>query len=256
MRSLAVRIRSAAACCGLLVLAGCGGSSTEPPPLPAHATPAGTAVGTAVIEGRVAFTGAVRPPRPIDTRSDASCRHKQESPPVLEDLVVGEGGALANAFVSVTGRVGDKPFAPPAAPVTLDQRGCTYRPHVVGVQVGQALRLLNSDPTLHNVHTLSKLNPSFNFGMPIEGQETIRRFVKPEIMVKAKCDVHPWMGAWIGVVPHPFFQVTGPDGAFSLRGLPAGTWQVEVWHESLGTQSLSVTVSDGGRQTADFSFPR
>src|SRR5262249_18410636 len=123
--------------------------------------------------------------------------------------VVGHGGALKYVLVRVAAGLEGRRFAPPAQSVMLDQHGCTYRPHVVGVQVGQQLLITNSDPTLHNVHTESRANKPFNFGMAIQGQKSPRYFSAPEVMIRAKCDVHPWMAAWIGVVEHPFFSVTG-----------------------------------------------
>ncbi|MGH9869979.1 MAG: carboxypeptidase regulatory-like domain-containing protein [Candidatus Polarisedimenticolia bacterium] len=243
------------ACAAAMMLAGCGGAADAPPAVPANAIPAGVAVGTSVIEGRVLFTGTAPPREEIRTGSDAACRHKQESPPRREDLVTGPEGGLQYAFVHAASGLGERVFAPPTEPVTLDQKGCVYQPHVVGVQVGQPLRVVNSDPTLHNVHTMSKENRPFNFGMPVEGQQVTKHFTKPEVMVKAKCDVHPWMGAWIGVSPHPFFQVTGADGAFALRGLPAGTYEIEVWHESLGTRRETVTLQDGETRTLTFTYP-
>jgi plastocyanin len=238
-----------------LTAARCAEAPTQAPAVPADAIPAGTAVGTASIEGRVTYTGAVPAPETLRTDSDAACRHNQEGPVLRENLVVGPDGGLRDAFVHVASGLGDRVFAPPQEPVTLDQRGCSYRPHVVGVQVGQPLRVLNSDPTLHNVHTVSKENRSFNFGMPVQGQESKRFFTRPEVMVKAKCDVHPWMSAFIGVSGHPFFQVTGPDGAFALRGLPAGTYEVEVWHESLGPRRETVTLGEGESRTLQFVYP-
>jgi plastocyanin len=250
---------AAAARAGLLaiagLLAGCGGGADAPPPVPADAIPAGVTLGTAAVEGRVLYEGTVPPREELRTGSDAACRHKQDSPPRREDLVAGSDGALHYAFVHVVSGLGDRVFAPPAEPVTLDQRGCVYRPHVVGVQVGQPLRVVNSDPTLHNVHTQSKANPPFNFGMPVEGQQVTKYFAKPEVMLRVKCDVHPWMAAWIGVSPHPFFHVTGEDGAFALRGLPAGTYEIEVWHETLGPLRETVTLQDGETRTLTFTYP-
>jgi plastocyanin len=237
-----------------LAFARCGESANQPPAAPANAIPAGTAVGTASIEGRVIYSGTAPAPEPIRTDSDAACRHKQDQAPVRETLLVGPEGGLSGVYVHVASGLGDRVFAPPKEPVTLDQRGCTYRPHVIGVQVGQPLRLLNSDPTLHNVHTISKDNRPFNFGMPVEGQQVTKFFTKPEV-VKAKCDVHPWMAAVIGVSADPFFHVTGTDGAFSLRGLPAGTYEIEAWHESLGTKRETVTLGDGEAKTITFTWP-
>src|SRR5262245_1707505 len=152
----------------------CSEPAQKAPPVPADAIPAGTVLGQASISGRVNYTGPPVTPQPINMASDATCRHKHDGDPTKEDLVVGSGGGLAYAFVHVSSGLGPRPFAPPAVAVTLDQRGCTYHPHVVGLQVGQPLLILNSDPTLHNVHTLSQANKPFNFGMSVEGQKATR----------------------------------------------------------------------------------
>lgn len=233
----------------------CAGPSQEPPPVPTGAIPAGTTVGSASIQGRVLFTGEAPEPETISMRSDAGCARHGGEGNTKEDLVVASDGAVKNAFVHVASGLGDRAFAPPSEPVTLDQRGCIYRPHVTGVQVGQPLKILNSDPTLHNVHTVSESNKPFNFGMSVEGQQAVRYFHNPEIMVRAKCDVHPWMSSYIGVVAHPFFAVTGEDGSYELAGLPAGTYEIEVWHEKLGTLSATVTLSDDEAREVPFAFP-
>jgi plastocyanin len=244
-------------------LAACGDSTQKPPPVPPDAIPAGTVLGSATITGRAVFTGTAPQPVPISMSSDAACHKSQgartgeqgeKGELVKEDLVVGAGGALKYVFVRVVEGLPGKSFAPPAEPVTLDQRGCTYRPHVVGVQVGQQLLLVNSDPTLHNVHTVSQANKPFNFGMSVQGQKSARYFSAPEVMVKARCDVHPWMASWIGVVEHPFFAVTGDDGRFVLKGLPAGEYTIEAWSETLGTQKQTVTVSEGETKEITLTF--
>ena len=158
------------------------------------------------------------------------------------------------AFVQIVSGLGDRKFAPPAEPVALDQRGCVYYPRVVGVQTGQPLLLINSDPTLHNVHTASSANKPFNFGMSVQGQKATRYFQHEETMIKAKCDVHPWMAAWIGVSPHPFFAVTGEDGRFAIAGLPPGTYDIEAWQETLGRQRMTVTLAEGEAVSANFTF--
>jgi len=241
-----------------LAATACGDAGQKPPPLPPDAIPAGTVLGGASISGRAVYTGPPRQPVPINMSSDATCHKRQEGEPRREDLVVGGGGALKYVFVRVTGGpviAGGRHFAPPGEPVTLDQRGCSYHPHVVGLQVGQQLLIINSDPTLHNIHTESRANKPFNFGMSVEGQKAPRYFGAPEVMVKAKCDVHPWMAAYIGVVEHPFYAVTGDDGAFAIRGLPAGEYTVEAWTETLGVQTKTVKLSDGEAGTVSFTFP-
>ena len=134
------------------------------------------------------------------------------------------------------------------------QKGCHYVPHVQGVQVGQPLQIVNSDSTLHNVHGMPKQSKEFNLGMPIQGMKLDRKFDKPEVMVKFKCDVHPWMNAYVGVLDHPFFAVSGADGQYEIKDLPAGTYTVEAWHEKFGVQTQEITVTDAAAGSADFSF--
>jgi hypothetical protein len=123
---------------------------------------------------------------------------------------------------------------------------------VFGVRVGQPLEIVNSDPTLHNIHAIPTGNQEFNTGQPIQGMKFTHTFTSPEVMVPFKCDVHGWMNAYAGVVAHPYFAVTGADGTFSLNKLPAGTYTVEAWHEKLGTQTQSITL--GEKQTSDIAF--
>ena len=141
----------------------------------------------------------------------------------------------------------------PTEPVVIDQKGCNYHPHVIGVMVGQPVKILNPDGTLHNVHALAKVNQEFNMAMPKFRTEVTKTFDKPEFMFAIKCDVHPWMNAWISVMPNSYFAVTGADGKFEIKDLPDGTYDVEAWHEKLGTKKGTVTVA-GGNGTVDFSF--
>jgi hypothetical protein len=138
--------------------------------------------------------------------------------------------------------------------VTLDQNGCQYKPHVMGIMVGQPYKILNSDGVLHNIHTLPKINPSFNKGMPATLKETTTTFGKPEGVFQIKCDVHPWMNAWIAVFTHPFYNVTGTDGKFTISGLDPGTYEITAWHERLGTQTASITVGANETKSQNFKF--
>jgi plastocyanin len=171
-----------------------------------------------------------------------------------ETVMVGSGGALQNVFVYVKDGLGNLRFPVPARPIVLDQKGCHYVPHVLGVQVGQSVEILNSDNTLHNVHAVPKANQEFNMGQPLPGIKHTHQFSTREVMVPFKCDVHPWMQAWVGVLDHPYFAVTGADGSFSLQGLPPGTYTIEAWHESLGTQTQSVTIGEKESKDVQFSF--
>jgi hypothetical protein len=184
---------------------------------------------------------------------DSWCAKAHEGDVSREDLIVSAEGGVANAFVylkdGVTGA-----YPPPADPAVLDQKGCRYQPRVLGLVAGQALEIVNSDETIHNVHAVAARNPSFNLGMPLPNLRERRVFGKPEIMVRMKCDVHAWMSAWIGVVPHPFFAVSAPDGSFVIGRVPAGTYVLEAWHEKLGARTAPVTVADGATASPDIVF--
>jgi plastocyanin len=170
-------------------------------------------------------------------------------------LVLGSGNTMGNILVWVSkGLPSGKTFPVPKTPVTLDQKGCLYEPHVMGIMVGQTYRILNSDGVLHNIHTLPKVNPSFNKGMPGTLKEATTVFAKPEDVFHIKCDVHPWMSAYIAVFTHPFFSATGTDGKFTISGLDPGTYEITAWHEKLGTQTASITVAANETKTQNFKF--
>jgi plastocyanin len=169
------------------------------------------------------------------------CARKHPTVP-NEMLVLGDGNAMANVLVRVvSGLPAGKAWPAPKEPAVLDQRGCQYIPHVLALMVNQPLKLLNNDGVLHNVHALPTVNKPFNMAMPPSRTEATETFTKEEGMFVVKCDVHPWMKAYVGVMGHPFFAVTGKDGKFSIANLPAGTYEVEAWHERLGTQKSSMT---------------
>jgi plastocyanin len=170
--------------------------------------------------------------------------------------MVGGGGELQNVFVYVKDGLGDRTFTAPTGPVVLDQKGCRYHPHVFGIMVGQPMQILNSDPTLHNIHATPAAgqNAEFNTGQPIQGMKTDHTFTKKEVMVPFKCDVHSWMNAYVGVLDHPYFATTGGDGAFALNKLPPGTYTIEAWHEKLGTQTQSVTIGPKESKEITFTF--
>jgi len=213
------------------------------------------AASAATITGTVKFDGEVPSKlRPIAMDADPECAKKHSGPVPSEMLVLGDGNTMANIFVTITKGLPDQKWPAPKTPVVLDQKGCQYIPHVTGIMVDQPLRILNSDGILHNVHSLSKVNKSFNIAMPASRTETLETFTQTEGMFVIKCDIHPWMKAYIQVLPHPFYDVTGKDGKFTIKDLPAGTYEVEIWHEKLGTQSASVTVGADETKTADFAL--
>jgi len=168
--------------------------------------------------------------------------------------VVNGDGTLANVIISVKEGPVLKTASPPAQHALLSQKGCVYIPHVVCLQTGQALDIVNDDPTLHNVHSLARENPAFNRAQPRKGMSMTVSFDKPEIF-KIKCEVHPWMSAYVGVFTTPFFAVTGNDGTYTIRNLPAGDYTIEAWQELYGTREIHLHVKGTGVSLCDFSYP-
>jgi plastocyanin len=204
------------------------------------------------VTGKVTYDDKVPKLRPIDMNADPACAAKHDGAVSNPMLALGDGNGLANVFVQVKTAPASDHKAPSEA-VVIDQDGCMYHPRVAGAMVGQPVKFKNSDGILHNVHGLPKENREFNIGMPPTLKEKDQVFNKPEPVFPVKCDVHPWMQSYVAVMTHPFFAVSGDDGSFSIDGLADGTYQVEAWHERLGTQTGSVTLS-GGKGTVDFSF--
>jgi plastocyanin len=205
------------------------------------------------VTGKVSFDGKAPTPTRLRMDADKVCAKAHTEAVMGEEVVVNKNGTLKNVLVYVKDGVAGKKFDPPSQKVIFDQNGCVYKPHVMGIMLGQELEVLNSDPTLHNVHSLSKQNSQFNQAMPMKGMKLSKKFDKVETF-KVKCEVHPWMGAYMGVFNHPFFAVTDDNGSFTLKGLPAGEYTVEAWHEKYGTQTARVKVDAAGKATADFKF--
>jgi plastocyanin len=216
----------------------------------------GIAGAAATITGTITFAGKAPAIKPLAMDADPACAKLHGGKPVPgEMLVLGNGNTMANIMVWVSkGLAAGKTYPAPKTPVTLDQHGCQYVPHVMGIMVGQPYRILNSDGILHNIHTLPKINPAFNRGQPATVKEMTTTFAKPEAIFNVKCDVHPWMNAYIGVFTNPFYSVTGSDGKFTIAGLDAGTYEITAWHERLGTQSATVTVGASDTKPQDFKF--
>ncbi len=215
----------------------------------------GVAVAASDITGIVTFAGKVPTLKPLAMDADPVCAKKHSKPVLAEMLVLGTGNTMGNIIVWVSkGLPAGKTWPAPKTPVVLDQKGCIYVPHAMGIMVGQPYRILNSDGILHNIHTLPKINASFNRAMPATLKETTTTFPKPEAIFHIKCDVHPWMSAYIGVFTHPFFSATSTDGKYTISGLDPGTYEITAWHERLGTQTASVTVGASDKKTQDFKF--
>ncbi len=249
--------RVIAVACGILAACGGGADKSATPGGDAAAppaAPAATPAGGASISGTLHFTGTPPANPPIDMSEEAACKAKHTTPPTDPQVLVANG-QLANAFVYVKGGLpAGATYPAPAEPVVIDQDGCLYRPRVFGLMVGQALEIRNSDPVLHNIKAVPTANRGFNISQPTQGMKTTRKFDTAEVMVPLECNVHGWMNAHVGVMAHPFFAVSGADGTFTIRGLPAGTYELEAWHEKLGTRTVSVTVTEGGTATAEVSF--
>ncbi|HEX2254722.1 MAG TPA: carboxypeptidase regulatory-like domain-containing protein [Thermoanaerobaculia bacterium] len=216
-----------------------------------HVADLGT--GNATVRGTVTFAGSPPPPRPV--QMDPECTAKNDEQVMQPLLVLGEGQTVGNIFVKVSSGLPDQQYTAPSQPAVMDQEGCMYHPHVMGVMQGQTLRFLNSDELMHNVHGQPRQNREFNQGMPASVEVSdVTHLNTPEPLFPVKCDAHPWMQSYVAVMEHPYFDVTEEDGQFTLANLPAGTYEIEAWHERLGTQTQTVTVEDGGSATVDFTF--
>ncbi|MDO8674818.1 MAG: carboxypeptidase regulatory-like domain-containing protein [Candidatus Omnitrophota bacterium] len=205
------------------------------------------------VTGTIKYDGAVPNFKEIKMDADPMCMALHKEAVYPQTLVLGDGQTMGNVFVYVKNAPAGN-YTAPVDPVVIDQKGCNYDPHVVGVMVNQPVKILNPDGTLHNVHAITKVNQEFNMAMPKFRTEVIKTFDKPEFMFVMKCDVHPWMIAWVSVLPNPFFAVTKADGKFEIKDLPAGTYEINAWHEKLGTKTATVTVTDGATAASDFTF--
>jgi hypothetical protein len=238
----------------LVVVVGCGKPNETPPPAPsAPEVSIAEQFGSSAITGKVVLKGETPKAATIRMNADPYCASAHGGAVTSQEVLVNEDGTLRNVFVYVKQGIAGR-YPAPKTPGTLDQHGCLYRPRVQGLQTGQPLVIRNSDDTLHNIQCLAEKNPAFNIGQPAKGMEQKKVFPQPEVMIRFKCDVHSWMTAYIGVLDHPFFAVTGDGGAFNIEKLPAGQYVVEAWHEKYGAQQQKVTVADGETQTINFEF--
>jgi plastocyanin len=244
-------MRTMLGCILLVAVVACGGG--EPPPAPVRQpTPLDLAT-TGTISGTVRLTGTPPAMKEIRFGGFAECAAQHAGPVFAGDVLV-QNGLVQNAFVYVQDGLGERVFAIPATAVEIDQKGCLYTPRIAGAQVGQLIKFVNSDPTLHNVHGTPKDSAAWNFTLARAGLMREIRIDHAEVMVSMRCDLHPWMQGWIGVVDHPYFAVTGPDGGFRLVNVPPGTYTVTAWHERFGTQRQQVTVAERGAAEATFTF--
>ena len=247
----------------VLALTGCSKKAEETSEQPAEATTASaptpidqSTVGD--VAGKVTFEGTKPKPQRIMMDQDPVCVQKHSGPVFAEDNQVNADGTLPNVFVYVKSGAEKYTFATPTEPVVLDQNGCMYQPHVLGIMVGQTLKVVSSDPTTHNIHPMPKDNQEWNMSQMAGAAPIEKKFARPEIMVPVKCNQHPWMRTYVGVTKSPFFTVTGSDGKFSIKGLPPGDYTIEAWTAIGGgagqTQEQKVTVGAKEAKTADFVF--
>ena len=244
-------------CTAMTVLA-CGGggddASSNEGTQQAAAGQASGPQGNAAVTGTVSFTGNAPANPTIDMSAEAACKSKH-SRAITDPQVVVKDGKVANVIVYVkSGLPANANYAPPSQTVELDQEGCLYKPRAIAVMAGQTIDIKNSDPVLHNIKAVPKTNRGFNISQPTAGMVSKRKFDRPEQVIPLECNVHSWMHANVAVLPHPFFAVTSDNGTFEIKGLPPGTYEVEAWHEKLGTRTMTVTVGDGESKAADFNF--
>src|SRR5713226_3270588 len=249
-----IAVWGTAALMGLVLLAGCGNKeSTEPAATPtasapAPATPIDPATAATII-GVVKFEGTAPKAAMIDMSQDPACKGTNTA-----ENVMASGGHLSNVFVYVKEGLGNRTFNVPKKAITLDQSGCKYHPHVLGVLVNQTIKIVNSDPTTHNIHPTPKNNRDWNESQPPQSAPLEKTFAREEIMLPVQCNQHPRMHMFVNVTKSPFFAVTGPDGKFEIKGLPPGDYTIAFVHEKLGEQDVKVTLAAKDAKSVDATF--
>jgi plastocyanin len=240
----------------VLLIIGCGQEQRQPPPKHVTAETSSASPtespGTIVCVARFLGTPPTMPE--VSMNADRKCAALHDQPVRSEQVLVGEGGALQNVFVYIKGGLEGRNFPRARDTVVLDQQGCVYKPRVIGLQVNQPLLIVNSDPTMHNVHAMAQVNRGFNIAQPRRGMTLQRTFTQPEVMVRVKCDVHPWMAAYIGVMEHPYFAVSGSDGTATLNGVPPGEYVIAAWHERYGEQEQRMSLGAAETKRVEFRF--
>lgn len=243
-------------CLPALLLAACSSpqanKAPEKAPAPVYFKVDPATAGT--ITGTIKFSGKKLARKPVDMSNDPACKEAHKGKAYDESEVVNANGTLANVFVYVKTGLEGKTFEVPSTPVIIDQRGCWFNPRITGIQVGQQLSVSNSDPVTHNIHPLAQINREWNHSQGQGDEPLARKFLRPEVMIRVKCNIHSWMHAFIGVTENPYYAVSDDKGSFTIPNLPPGEYTLEAVHELLGTQDRKITVSPKGAIKADFAF--
>jgi plastocyanin len=237
-----------------LLCAACSSQQPQPQSAPSPVTFQVDAATAGTIIGKVEFVGKKPPRQTVKMESDPQCAKLHTSVMTDDTIAVNNNGTLANVFVYIKQGLENKTFATPAEPVVIEQKGCWFGPRVLGIQVGQTLKVTNSDPVTHNIHPLAQVNREWNQSQEPGAEALTRKFTQPEVMIRVKCNIHGWMHAWVGVVVHPYFAVTGADGTFTLRNVPPGNYTIEIWQEALGKQEQPITLAPSGTGELVFKY--
>lgn len=256
MRSKSLWLFAAAAALAVAMMS-CGGKEQTSEAPAATANPSGKAVDTATagtVTGMIKLDGTPQKPRNINMAAEPNCAKAHSTPATTEDVVPGDGGTLQNVVVYLKGDFSQYSFPPATTPVTIDQKGCQYHPHVLALMTAEPLQVVNSDQTTHNIHPVPKDNREWNESQPPGATPINQSFARPEVAIPVKCNVHPWMKAYIAVFNNPYYQVTGKDGSFSLKNVPPGTYTVTAWHELYGSSEQSVTVGPSESKSVTITF--
>jgi plastocyanin len=237
-------------------LAGCKNSqpatSASPASTPAQAAAVVVDPTTAAtITGTVTYKGPALPKaHMLDMTQDPGC----PTSPQPSEAIVLNNGKLSNVFIYIKEGLPAGTFPVPSEPAVLDQKGCRYIPHVMGIMAGQQLKILNTDSAQHNVHSMPTSNSPWNESQMPMGEPIVKTFSRPEMMVPLQCNQHPWMRAYVNVLTHPYFAVSGEDGKFEIRNLPPGRYTLAAVQEKFGEQTMTITVAPKETSKADFVF--
>ncbi len=215
---------------------------------PMNPVPAG------VVNGTVKFVGQPPKPAPINMAQEPSCAKAHPVALTSGEVVAGADNTLGNVIVYISSGLEEKTYEPPSQPAVIDQKGCMYSPHVLAIQANQKLQVVNSDPTMHNIHPIPTSNREWNKSQPPSTPPIEASFAREEIAIPVKCNVHPWMRSYIAVFKHPYFAVTGKEGNFELKNVPPGNYTISAWHEKFGTLEQKVTVGPGEAKKLEIVF--